>query len=512
MLFNSVEFLFVFLPLTLFLFHFVHTKISVLAAIRVLVAASLFFYGWWQPVYLTLLLVSILLNFYLAKLIYHYSSKSLTILAVSLNLSSIIYFKYANFVVDNLELLTDQGWQLDKVLLPLAISFFTFQQIAYVVDVYRKGEIENNLMNYMLFVTFFPQLIAGPIVHHSSMMPQFSNPDRLGIRSANIAVGVSIFAIGFFKKTVLADGAAQYANPVFQAVDAGTLQPSFLEAWGGALAYTSQLYFDFSGYSDMAIGLGLLFGISLPLNFNSPYKALSITDFWRRWHMTLSQFLRDYLYIALGGNRLGKFRRYVNLFLTMLLGGLWHGAGWNFLIWGALHGFYLVVNHSFSAISPGIRWHLPVKLSKFLSWLLTFIAIVVGWVFFRATTVDGAFAMLAGMAGFNGISLPAGILAQLHFASPFLDWFGVTSSIGGGAVLVKTWAWSIALIVLAVAAPNVHDLFYNWLAPESRSNKTDTVSRWQWQPRRSWAVFLAFLLVMGISTLGQVSEFLYFNF
>jgi D-alanyl-lipoteichoic acid acyltransferase DltB (MBOAT superfamily) len=512
MLFNSVEFLFLFLPVVLLLFHFAHTRFSVMASIRVLVAASLFFYGWWQPIYLSLLLISILFNFYIAKLIFHYSSKTLTIFAVSINLISIIYFKYANFFVDNIELLVVQGWQLDEVLLPLAISFFTFQQIAYVVDVYRKGEIEHNLMNYMLFVTFFPQLIAGPIVHHSSMMPQFANPEKLGIRSQNVAIGLSIFTIGFFKKTVLADGAAEYVHPVFQAADAGTLQPGFLEAWGGALAYTSQLYFDFSGYSDMAIGLGLLFGISLPLNFNSPYKALSITDFWRRWHMTLSQFLRDYLYIALGGNRLGKFRRYVNLFLTMLLGGLWHGAGWNFLIWGALHGFYLVVNHSFSAMTPYFRWHLPVQMSKILSWLLTFIAVVVGWVFFRATTLDGALTILAGMAGLNGITLPAGILAQLQFASPLLDWFGVTASIGGGAVLVKTWAWSLALILLAVAAPNVHDLFYQWLAPESRSAKNIVMSRWQWQPRRSWAVFLAFLLMMGVSTLGQVSEFLYFNF
>lgn len=512
MLFNSVEFLFVFLPLVLWLFHLAQTRLSVDAAIKVLVVASLFFYGWWQPVYLLLLVSSMLLNFYLAKLIYRYRSKALMMLAVVLNLSSIVYYKYANFLVGNLSLLLQQNWQFEQLLLPLAISFFTFQQIAYVVDVYRKGEIEHNIMNYMLFVTFFPQLIAGPIVHHGSMMPQFADPNRLGVKATNVAVGISIFAIGFFKKTVLADGAAVYANPLFQAVDAGQLTPGFFEAWGGALAYTGQLYFDFSGYSDMALGLGLLFGISLPLNFNSPYKALSITDFWRRWHMTLSQFLRDYLYIALGGNRRGKFRRYINLFLTMLLGGLWHGAGWNFLIWGALHGGYLVVNHAFSAVKTQFVWRLPKGISIVLSWLLTFVAVVVGWVFFRATTLDGAFTILAGMAGLNGISVPAGILAQLQFATPLLQLFDVQASQGGGAVLISTWAWSLALLLLAVSAPNVHDLFYSYLANESRTGKVAPQCRWQWHASKGWALFLAFLLVMGVSTLGQVSEFLYFNF
>jgi alginate O-acetyltransferase complex protein AlgI len=512
MLFNSAEFLFLFLPIVLFLFHFAQTRISLAVAIRVLVAASIFFYGWWQPIYLILLISSILVNFYLAKLIFLYRNKPLTVLAVSLNLASIIYYKYANFFVDNLELVVQQNWHFEQVLLPLAISFFTFQQIAYVVDVYRKGEIEHNFMNYMLFVTFFPQLIAGPIVHHGSMMPQFADPNRLGLTYRNVVVGLSIFAIGLFKKTVLADGAAVYANPIFMAADTGSVTPDFFLAWGGALAYTVQLYFDFSGYSDMALGLGLLFGISLPLNFNSPYKSLSISDFWRRWHMTLSQFLRDYLYIALGGNRFGKFRRYINLFLTMLLGGLWHGAGWNFLIWGVLHGCYLVVNHSFTALKPHLHLGIPKWFATTLSWLITFIAIVVGWVFFRATTLDGAFSILAGMAGLNGFSLPSGIIIHLKFAAPVLEWLGVTPSTGGGAVLISTWAWSIALILLAVIAPNVHDLFYAYLADESRAGKMDPVSRWQWRPTVAWAVFLAFLLVMGLSTLGQVSEFLYFNF
>lgn len=511
MLFNSAEFLFLFLPLVMLAFHLAQRYGSVAVSLKVLVLASLFFYGWWQPLYLLLLLVSIFANFYLAKAIHRYRSKALCAFTVSLNLASIVYYKYANFVVENLALVTGQDWQIEQILLPLAISFFTFQQIAYVVDVYRKGEIEHSLTNYMLFVTFFPQLIAGPIVHHGTMMPQFADPQRVGIRLNQVAVGLSIFSIGLFKKTVLADGVAVYANPVFNAVDQGQLQPDLLLAWGGALAYTAQLYFDFSGYSDMAIGLALLFGIALPLNFNSPYKSLSITEFWRRWHITLSHFLRDYLYIALGGNRLGTFRRYLNLFLTMLLGGLWHGAGWNFLIWGALHGSYLIINHGFVALKPNLRWRLPTGLATALSWCITFVAVVVGWVFFRATTLDGALVMLAGMVGYHGVSLPAGILAQLGAVADMLEQWGITASVGGGAVLVQTWLWSLSLLVLAVAAPNVHDLFYRYLAVETRLRQPPE-TRLQWTSARRWAFFCAFLLLAGLSTLGQISEFLYFNF
>ena len=511
MLFNSAEFLFVFLPLVLLIFYLTERFWSVSAALKWLVAASLFFYGWWQPLYLALLVISMLSNFYLAKLIHKYRSKVLCTLTVVLNLASIVHYKYTNFFIENLALVLGQTWQIEQILLPLAISFFTFQQIAYVVDVYRKGEIEHSLTNYMLFVSFFPQLIAGPIVHHGTMMPQFANPQRLGIRLNQVVIGLSIFAIGLFKKTVLADNVALYANPVFDAVDKGQLHPDFLMAWGAALAYTTQLYFDFSGYSDMAIGLGLLFGISLPINFNSPYKSLSIIDFWRRWHITLSHFLRDYLYIALGGNKLGVLRRYINLFITMLLGGLWHGAGWNFLIWGALHGGYLIVNHGFVALKPQIEWRLPKLVTVILSWSLTFVAVVIGWVFFRATTLDGALTILSGMAGLNGLSIPAGILAQLGSLAEVLAELGVTASVGGGTVLIQTWLWSLVLLVIALTAPNAYELFYRVLQSETKLREIPSLQS-QWQPNRRWAFCCAFLLLAGLSTLGQVSEFLYFNF
>nr|WP_280522129.1 MBOAT family O-acyltransferase [Neptunomonas qingdaonensis] len=252
-------------------------------------------------------------------------------------------------------------------------------------------------MHYALFVTFFPQLIAGPIVHHKEMLPQFQSSSAFRINSHHLAIGIGIFAIGLFKKTVIADGIAVYANPDFNGADAGS-SPDFLVAWSAALAYTFQIYFDFSGYSDMALGLARMFGIVLPLNFYSPYKACSISEFWRRWHMTLSRFLRDYIYIPLGGNQKGSRNRYLFLMTTMLLGGLWHGAGWNFFIWGALHGSYLAINHIWRQYSLQFTY---LKLNKMVSWLLIMLVVVIAWVFFRANTFDGAMNIIQGMAGMN---------------------------------------------------------------------------------------------------------------
>jgi alginate O-acetyltransferase complex protein AlgI len=509
MLFNSVEFLFFFLPLTLLLYHILRRHVSLHSALFLLIISSLFFYAWWQPKYLLLLGASIVGNFYIARAIYRYQKNWLTTLGVCLNLAVIGYYKYSVFFVNNLAGLTGADWQIEQILLPLAISFFTFQQIAYLIDVKRHQVIEPSLGNYVLFVCFFPQLIAGPIVHHSEMMPQFR--EQLKISSGHFAVGFSIFTIGLFKKTVLADGIAEYANPVFALADQGAAL-DFFTAWGGALAYTFQLYFDFSGYSDMAIGIALLFGIALPLNFNSPYKALNIVDFWRRWHITLSRFLRDYLYISLGGNRFGFIRRYSNLMITMVLGGLWHGAGWNFLIWGALHGSYLVINHSFSHVRQrylsfiGERWFAPV------AWALTFLAVIVGWVFFRAVSLDGALHMLSAMTGMQGVSLPAGIVAQLGFLAPLFEWFNIQSYLGGGMVFIETWLWIAALLTMSVMLPNVLQLFYHALPEPTKKGAATSLSAIKWQPSAAWAGFISILFIIAVSTLGRVSDFLYFNF
>ncbi|MBL8463808.1 MAG: MBOAT family protein, partial [Thauera sp.] len=351
MLFNSPEFIYLYLPIVLVGFFWLAATSHRIAAVW-LAAASCFFYGWWNPVYLGLLGASIVFNYGMGIRLARESARppgerrrAFLVFAVGANLLLLGYFKYFNFFADSARVVFDGHWHFDAIVLPLGISFFTFTQIAFLVDAWRGEAREFNFVHYTLFVTYFPHLIAGPVLHHREMMPQFAQPSTYRLDWENIAVGLAIFGLGIFKKVVLADGIAPHANAVFQAAEAGQAL-SLLDAWGGALAYTFQLYFDFSGYSDMAIGLSRMFGVKLPLNFDSPYKAGSISEFWRRWHMTLSRFLRDYLYIALGGNRKGSLRRHANLFVTMVLGGLWHGAGWTFVVWGALHGFYLMVNHA----------------------------------------------------------------------------------------------------------------------------------------------------------------------
>src|SRR6266478_7391831 len=396
MLFSSYTFLFQFLPATVLAFAAARRH-SPRAGIMVLAGASLFFYGAWRPVYLLLLIASIAVNFTLGlRMEDPLRRRAIGSLGVALNLAGLCYFKYTNFIFDSLNVLTGAPLPFVNIVLPLGISFFTFQQIAYLVDVMRGARVERDIVSYTLFVSFFPHLIAGPLVHHAEMIPQFKR-GRSGRSALLAAQGLAIFAAGLFKKVVIADNLAQFVSPVFAHLDAGggVTTPW---AWLATLAYSLQIYFDFSGYSDMAVGLSLLFGIRLPLNFASPYKATSIVDFWTRWHISLSRFLRDYLYIPLGGNRRGSTRRYANLMTTTLLGGLWHGAGWTFVAWGALHGIYLVVNHVIRAVWPwhvsGGRWTVGITWAKRLA---VFVAVVVAWVFFRADSIGSAGAVLSAM-------------------------------------------------------------------------------------------------------------------
>lgn len=344
------------------------------------------------------------------------------ITGVSINLLLLGYFKYANFFVNNINEFFETGFHLENILLPLAISFFTFQQITYLVDSYKGKGKEYGFNNYCLFVTFFPQLIAGPIVHHREIMPQFENRDLYSLKTRNLSIGMTIFMLGLFKKVVLADSMAVPANEVFQAAENG-VELTIFEAWVGALAYTFQLYFDFSGYSDMAIGLARMFGIILPINFYSPYKANNIIEFWRRWHITLSRFLRDYLYIPLGGNRKGELRRYSNLMLTMILGGLWHGAAWTFVWWGCLHGFYLCINHLWIRVKAKIcDQHLKAAFpARCGGRILTFAAVVIAWALFRAESREGIDTMYAAMFGLNGISLPDYLAVYLQSIAGFIS-------------------------------------------------------------------------------------------
>ena len=397
MLFNSYEFIFAFLPIIFFIYFYLNSKKLIIVSKGFLVFSSLFFYSWWNVAYLPLILVSMLFNYVIGDTLSqsnekqkkvlnkNFSKKSILIFGIVANVSLLGYFKYADFFIENLNLVTNSNIELLHLLLPLAISFFTFQQIAYLVDSYKAETKEYDFLNYALFVTFFPQLIAGPIVHHKEMMPQFANVTNKVKNYRNIALGLFIFSIGLFKKVVLADTLAVWATAGFDT--ATTL--NFFEAWATSLSYTFQLYFDFSGYTDMAIGIALLFNIKLPINFNSPYKALNIQDFWRRWHITLSRFLRDYIYIPLGGNKKGSFRTYNNLMATFIIGGFWHGAGWTFIFWGILHGVALSIHK--------IWQNLGFKMWTWLAWLITFNFVNIAWVFFRAKEWDDAIKVLVGM-------------------------------------------------------------------------------------------------------------------
>jgi D-alanyl-lipoteichoic acid acyltransferase DltB (MBOAT superfamily) len=469
MLFNSLEFILVFLPITLIGFFVLAGRANARVALGWLTLASLFFYGWWDPKYLLLIIASFMFNFFVGRRLLAAASKGVLAFGVTVNLLVLAYYKYAGFLSFNIEWLTGVDIGLSHIILPLAISFHTFQQIAYLVDAYRGEARTDSFVNYALFVTFFPQLIAGPIVHHSEMLPQFKNRLIYRLNLDNLALGISIFVIGLAKKVILADGIAVYATPVFTAARAGA-DPTLFEAWGGALAYTFQLYFDFAGYSDMAIGLGLMFNIRIPINFNSPYKAVNITDFWRRWHITLSRFLRNYLYIPLGGNRRGPARRYANLMITMLLGGLWHGAGWTFVMWGGLHGMYLVINHAWQALRRRLGHDLSRStfLGRVAGRSITFLAVVVAWVYFRAESFDAANRILSGMIGLNGVQLPSsyyGLFGPLAPALDALGWvFRDTDGFHFGGI--NQVVFLLALFGIAFLLPNTQE-WTRYVAPNA---------------------------------------------
>jgi len=513
MLFNSYFFILVFLPITVFVFFRLGSMHQARAALAWLVAASFFFYAWWNPAYLALLMASLMFNYGVGTVLAssasgHVRRRLLLIAGVGANLLVLGYFKYANFLLDGVSTWTGHHFETLQVILPLGISFITFQKIAYLVDAYQGKTREYNFLHFCLFVSFFPQLIAGPIVHHREVMPQFGASRIFRFRPEYLAVGITIFAIGLFKKVIIADNMALFATPVFQGAANGET-PTLLEAWSGALAYTFQLYFDFSGYSDMAIGLARIFGIRLPVNFYSPYKAANIIDFWRRWHITLSRFLRDYLYIPLGGNRHGPVRRYLNLFITMLLGGLWHGAGWTFILWGGVHGVYLILNHAWRALRVRLGF-VPDSSGRLGLWcgrVLTFLAVVFAWVLFRAEHIDAAWIMVRGMLGLNGVVLPLNGQSVFAVLGSLGVTFGPLRHDGAGLLL-------IVLFGVVWFAPNTIELMRRYRpALTARSMREAAVpSAWGWRATRPWAWFTAALLLASLLNMGEVSEFLYFQF
>jgi D-alanyl-lipoteichoic acid acyltransferase DltB (MBOAT superfamily) len=384
-LFNSYEYLCYFLPAAI-VGYFLLAR-SVAGATLWLVAASLFFYAWWDVRNLPLILASIAVNFVVGRRLQAGAGRGLLAVGVAANLVALGVFKYAAFFTQNVAAITGLPLPVVRIELPLGISFFTFTQIAYLVDCHRRRATEPSLPQYALFVSFFPHLISGPILHHAEMMPQFASPTNKAPRWDNLSAGLFLLAIGLCKKVLVADNLAPIADAGFG--HAGAL--SVAGAWTAALAYALQIYFDFSGYTDMALGAARMFNIRMPINFDSPYRALSLRDFWRRWHMTLSRFLRDYLYVPLGGDRGGFGRTIANLMVTFVLGGLWHGAAWTFVAWGALHGMGMVVVRAWQR--AGLR--LPVA----LAWAVTFAFVLVTWVFFRATSMADAMAMVRAMSG-----------------------------------------------------------------------------------------------------------------
>ncbi len=495
-----------------------------------LTLASLVFYSYWNMGYLPLLCISILINYGSGMAIVtsrrngrKNAAKAWLILGITVDLLLLGYFKYTHFALGIVNDLFHFRLELSAIVLPLGISFFTFTQIAYLVDAHRGQAREYSFLNYSLFVTYFPHLIAGPIIHHKEMMPQFKerfSGAKYSIDSSCVALGLTFFALGLFKKTIFADSMGSIADRVF--LDAGNGAVATCNAWGGALAYTLQIYFDFSGYSDMAVGLSWMIGIRMPLNFYSPYRSTSIIEFWQRWHMTLSRFLKDYLYIPLGGNRKGIARKHLNLLLTMLLGGLWHGANWTFVAWGALHGIFLMVNHVWrqagvykSGFATGLirrgrfYWKMLVysapmrSVDRFRRWgeqqlsaLLTFTCVTVAWVFFRAANMRTAWNLFGSM---------------LHLVSPpstparLLTWF--------------SWSGIGLLLLVVFKFPNVYEILGGESSvlphPIMEQGKNYVASLWSWRPSPVWAIASAItfaVCILAIVIVGGSVRFLYFQF
>ena len=495
MLFNSYGFIFLFLPIVLLGF-FQLARVHQACATAFLALASILFYGYWNPVYVGLLLGSIVCNYGFSLWIAgagkppeNERKKPILVTAITTNIVLLSYFKYAGFFISSINGISGASFSNFEIVLPLGISFFTFTQIAFLVDTYKKEVHEHNFLRYLLFVTYFPHLIAGPLLHHKDMMPQFSRVSTFRVNWENVATGLILFTLGLWKKVYWADSFSPFATGVFDSVSRGISTgslPTTYEAWSGALAYTMQIYFDFSGYTDMALGISLMFNIRLPINFNSPYKATSIIDFWRRWHITLSTFLRDYLYIPLGGSRTGRWRRYFNLMATMLLGGLWHGAGWTFIIWGALHGIYLAINHFWKAIVPArLILLVPLWLGAMTGGVLTFTAVVTAWVVFRSNDTARALTMLKAMFGIAAQPITFREVSQ-------------------GKLLLQSGMSGRDLLGLLVPS-----LLWVWLLPNSICIR--------FIARNSWLTLLQIagvliVLYLAINRFGSYSPFLYFQF
>jgi alginate O-acetyltransferase complex protein AlgI len=544
-LFNSYEFILVFLPATLAGF-FAFGIISRTAALGWVIFASLVFYALWRPLNVAIIAPSILVNFILARALQRLANdekrfriaRLVLLLGIAFNIAFLGYFKYTDFGLSTINDLFGTKLVLTHVILPLGISFITFQKIAFLIDVHAGRVRAFTLQDYGLFVLFFPQLIAGPIVHYREMMPQFHSVS-CRFDKENFAVGLTLLSFGLFKKVVLADNIATVVSPIYNEAAAGG-GTTLLLAWAAAIGFTLQIYFDFSGYTDMALGAARFFGIRLPQNFYSPLKASSIIDFWLRWHMTLTRFLTAYIFnpltLWLTRLRVAKGRRglagpnttigafaYLLVFpllVTMFISGLWHGAGYGFVIWGLIHGFYLTINHAWRLIRPRL-WSDRISYERVmqpLGWFLTFTAVVVAMVFFRSPTVTSAIDVIKGMIGENGVALPGQIYDHLGPLAGWLHRAGVVSvspelwsSRGFGRMVT----WILVSMLIALACPNTLQILTRYEpALGVKPVETDIVGARiiEWTPSLPWAMVVSLIAAFGISSLGGNSEFLYWQF
>lgn len=478
MLFHSYTYLFLFLPVTVAVYFWWSRHFRQIFAEMFLIAAGLFFYAWWDWRYLPLLAASVGFNFYIGRRVAPKDGlpdarqrKTALIFGLAVNLGTLAFFKYSDFIVENLNLATGLPLASPGLPFPPAISFFTFVQIAYLVDRYRGEAETESFFKYVRFATFFPQLLSGPIVRHGYMKPQYDRPEQGRRNWENIHAGLVMLAMGLFKKVFVADTFATWATAGFD----HAISLNLVEAWIASISYTLQIYYDFSGYTDMAIGSALFFNIRLPANFNSPYKALNVQDFWRRWHITLSSWLRDYLFIPLGGSRGSALHTYRNLMITFVLCGLWHGAGWTFIFWGGMHGVAIVLHRMWAR--AGFR------MPKVPAWVLTFLFLNIGWVFFRAPDFATAAAVLKNMVDFG----------DLNVAGGFSGLFSV-AHLSPGNEIVKMALWLAGFSGLAIAAKNSQEI-------------VETM-----RPSFLLALFTLILLLMGMPDIKQPSGFVYFNF
>ena len=481
-----------------------------------LALSSVIFYSVWDYSNLFPLFFSIITNYIFGKLIVNYESraykKSLLIVALIFNVGLLSYYKYFDFFIDAIGANGFMTVDSLKTSIPLGISFFTFTQIAFLVDSYQGKCSAYRFIDYVLFVTYFPHLIAGPIIHHKEMMPQFKS---ISFKWENIALGLGIFIIGMIKKVIIADYFIDGVRAIF---DQPNQSVSFVDAWFATLSYSVQIYFDFSGYSDMAIGLSKMLGIRLPINFNSPYKATSIIDFWKRWHITLSRFLKEYIYIPLGGNRKGEFRKYLNILLTMFVGGIWHGAGFTFILWGVMHGLLIVVNHIIVKLSFGYSFRFKsnnmwLEVKK----IITFITVSLLWVPFRSNDLNQTFSIWKGCFGFNGLTFPEVWAHKLGGIAGCLKTIGFSFNSQVPVFSFYSMGGLLAALLIALYAPNVFQIYGNCrnkIALIEAYAKIDKfkINYLLWKPTKYYASCYSILAILAVWCRYDTSEFLYFQF